>query len=334
MRASPGRSTRTSVTGWMRPADGVDREDPYIGNYGDNSLLYFHQYQNAAPGSSAGEKARPAPNINAPGHVIRRAVRRLAQGRAQPAAAGVWIVAPEATLSTELAGQPWRLVRVSGARRPHLEPRGLEQDRAVRDLRRERRLLRPCGSSDAAADRRTGEVDRGDASNEIFRGNADNPAGPYGLGVRVPMVVMSPWSKGGWVYSEVFDHTSMIRFLERRFAQRHPELIESNITQWRRTVCGDLTAAFDFKTPNTATVELPDVSSFLPKDHQRYPDYVPAPPAEQSLPQTRAGATPGACSALQPGRRGPCLQRRRTAAQVPEPWEARRVLPGSFRAER
>ena len=41
--------------------------------------------------------------------------------------------------------------------------------------------------------------------------------GPYGLGVRVPMVVISPWSKGGFVNSQVFDHTSLIRFIEARF---------------------------------------------------------------------------------------------------------------------
>eukprot|EP01035_Chromulina_nebulosa_P032939 gene32938-44062_t len=40
---------------------------------------------------------------------------------------------------------------------------------------------------------------------------------PYGLGPRVPMYVVSPWSRGGWVSSEVFDHTSVIRFMETRF---------------------------------------------------------------------------------------------------------------------
>jgi len=72
------------------------------------------------------------------------------------------------------------------------------------------------------------------------------------------MIVVSPWSKGGWVCSEVFDHTSLIRFLEQRFAPRHPGLIETNITAWRRAVCGDLTSAFDFATPNAARVALPD----------------------------------------------------------------------------
>jgi phospholipase C len=55
----------------------------------------------------------------------------------------------------------------------------------------------------------------------------------YGLGPRVPMVVVSPWSRGGWVDSEVFDHTSVLRFLERRFGVAEPQ-----ISPWRRAVCG------------------------------------------------------------------------------------------------
>jgi phospholipase C len=79
---------------------------------------------------------------------------------------------------------------------------------------------------------------------------------PFGLGPRVPMLVVSPWSKGGWVNSEVFDHTSIIRFLEKRFG-----VMEPNITPWRRAVCGDLTTAFDFAKPNGAPFpSLPDVS--------------------------------------------------------------------------
>lgn len=68
---------------------------------------------------------------------------------------------------------------------------------------------------------------------------------PYGLGPRVPMYVISPWSRGGFVNSQVFDHTSVIRFLEARFGVAEP-----NISPWRRAVCGDLTSCFDFKTPN------------------------------------------------------------------------------------
>lgn len=77
---------------------------------------------------------------------------------------------------------------------------------------------------------------------------------PYGLGPRVPLYVVSPWSRGGWVNSQVFDHTSVIRFLERRFGIR-----EDNISPWRRAVCGDLTSAFDFSAPDRSPFgSLPD----------------------------------------------------------------------------
>lgn len=67
----------------------------------------------------------------------------------------------------------------------------------------------------------------------------------YGPGPRVPLYVISPWSRGGWVNSQIFDHTSILMFLEQRFGVK-----ETNISPYRRTVCGDLTSAFNFKTPN------------------------------------------------------------------------------------
>jgi phospholipase C len=70
---------------------------------------------------------------------------------------------------------------------------------------------------------------------EISKGEA------FGLGARLPFIVASPWSRGGFVCSEVFDHTSIIRFLEQRFG-----VLEPNISAWRRAICGDLTSMFDF----------------------------------------------------------------------------------------
>lgn len=81
---------------------------------------------------------------------------------------------------------------------------------------------------------------------------------PYGLGPRVGMIVVSPWSKGGFVCSQVFDHTSIIRFIERRFGVSEP-----NITEWRRAVSGDLTSAFDFAAPREAWPELPDTRGYI-----------------------------------------------------------------------
>ncbi len=66
-----------------------------------------------------------------------------------------------------------------------------------------------------------------------------------GLGYRVPMIIASPWTRGGLVCSELFDHTSSLQFLENFLAKKfNKQVKEENITQWRRTVCGDLTAAF------------------------------------------------------------------------------------------
>src|SRR6201996_8146523 len=66
-----------------------------------------------------------------------------------------------------------------------------------------------------------------------------------GLGYRVPLVIASPWSKGGWVNSEVFDHTSTLQFLEKFLSHKTgKKIVEENISDWRRTVCGYLTSVF------------------------------------------------------------------------------------------
>ena len=83
-----------------------------------------------------------------------------------------------------------------------------------------------------------------------------------GLGYRVPLVVASPWSRGGAVCSQVFDHTSVLQFLEKFVSHKTgKEVIESNISAWRRTVCGDLTSVF--KPYQGEKIPLP---SFLEHD--------------------------------------------------------------------
>ncbi|KCZ85971.1 phosphocholine-specific phospholipase c [Hyphomonas adhaerens MHS-3] len=77
---------------------------------------------------------------------------------------------------------------------------------------------------------------------------------PWGLGARVPLYVVSPWSRGGWVNSQVADHTSVGMFLEQRFGLTVPA-----ISPWHRAVCSDLTSCFDFKTPNEPV--FPDLPS-------------------------------------------------------------------------
>jgi phospholipase C len=83
---------------------------------------------------------------------------------------------------------------------------------------------------------------------------AQGIAGPIGLGFRVPMLVVSPFSRGGYVCSDVFDHTSTLRFLETRFGAEVP-----NLSAWRRSLTGDLTSAFSFGRMNRAVPRLPAV---------------------------------------------------------------------------
>ena len=86
---------------------------------------------------------------------------------------------------------------------------------------------------------------------------AGGVAGPIGLGVRVPMIVVSPFSVGGWVNSDTFDHTSQLRFLETRFGTTVP-----NLSAWRRAHTGDLTAALPtVSAPITKKPKLPKVSN-------------------------------------------------------------------------
>lgn len=87
-------------------------------------------------------------------------------------------------------------------------------------------------------------------------------ASAIGLGYRVPLVVASPWSRGGYVCSEVFDHTSTLQFLERFLSHKTGKPIrETNISDWRRTVCGDLTSVF--RPYEGEPIKLP---TFVPKN--------------------------------------------------------------------
>jgi phospholipase C len=85
--------------------------------------------------------------------------------------------------------------------------------------------------------------------------DASGIAGPIGLGFRVPMLVVSPFSRGGLVCSQVFDHTSLLRFLETRFGAEVP-----NLSAWRRSQTGDLTQAFNFAKVDSTVPSLPQPS--------------------------------------------------------------------------
>src|SRR5215475_3672346 len=266
-------------------------EDAFIGNYGDNALLYFLQYQNAPDGSPLALKARTGTNILKSGTLF-DTFRADVLNKQLPQVS--WIVAPEAY--TEHGNWPSNF----GA---YYVSQMLDALTANPDVWSKTVFFYMFDENDGFFDHlvpptpprsRVEGISTVGTTNELFEGvpNSDYPpdrfvAGPYGLGVRVPMIVISPWSKGGWVNSQVFDHTSLIRFVERRFG-----VMEPNITVWRRAITGDLTSAFDFASPNAAVVALPDTSSFQPSNLNLHPDYVPKPPANQALPQQEPGTRP------------------------------------------
>jgi phospholipase C len=261
--------------------------DPYIGNYGDNSLLYFHQYQNALPGTPLADFGKTGTNVSAAGSLIDAFRADVHAGKLPQVS---WIAAPEAY--SEHPNWPanygaWFISQFLDAltENPEVWSKTVvflnyDENGGFFDHVVPPTPPQSVGKSTV------------DTVNEIFPGNASNPAGPYGLGVRVPMLVISPWSKGGYVDSQVFDHTSLIRFIEARFGADTPGLIESNITPWRRAVAGDLTSAFNFNRPDATVATLPDTLDDRAQDHLRHADYNPVPPAVQAMPVQEPGIRP------------------------------------------
>ena len=82
------------------------------------------------------------------------------------------------------------------------------------------------------------------------------PPNPIGLGFRVPLLLISPWTRGPFTFSEVSDHTSIIKLIEERFGVRCP-----NISPWRRSVASDLLSAFDFEHPDFSWPSFPSTKN-------------------------------------------------------------------------
>lgn len=106
---------------------------------------------------------------------------------------------------------------------------------------------------------------------------------PVGLGFRVPLILISPWTRGGWVTSEVSDHSSVIQFIEKWTSALGKPAISPNISEWRRKVCGDLTTAFDFAKPVYGMPDLPETGPLIPETR-----YTPL-PGDNTMPTQEEG---------------------------------------------
>ena len=118
---------------------------------------------------------------------------------------------------------------------------------------------------------------------------------PVGLGFRVPLLLISPWTRGGWVTSEVCDHTSVLQFLEQWTSAIGRPARCPHIGDWRRSVCGDLVAAFDFEHPVDGLPELPFVAAPAGDAHEYHPV-----PAADLMPAQERGAKPARPLPYQP----------------------------------
>jgi phospholipase C len=271
---------------------GDDSTDAYVGNYGDNSLLYFDQYRNAPTSSPLYQRAVTGTNAAVSGTIFDQ-FRADCAGNKLPQVS--WVCAPEAYSEHPNWPANYGAYYVSQildalTANPELWSKTVlfvlyDENDGFFD-----HMVPPTPPQSAAQGLSTVPI-----TNEIYPGGTDttsgvSPPGPYGLGARVPMFVISPWSKGGWVSSEVFDHTSLIRFVQARFGTESAPLTNPNITAWREAVCGDLTSAFNFATPNDATVTLPSTANYIPPNNEQDPvSYIPLPPVVQTMPVQESG---------------------------------------------
>ncbi|MCL8013621.1 phosphocholine-specific phospholipase C [Streptomyces sp. AS02] len=259
-------------------------QDAYRGNYGDNSLLYFNKYRNAKAGEPWYDKARTGTDVKNGDGYFDRLKADVKAGKLPKIS---WIAAPEAF--SEHSNWPsnygaWYIAQVLDALTSNPEVWSktalfitFDENDGFFD-----HVVPPLPPKDASRGKSTVDV-----SLDLYKGDSNRPSGPYGLGPRVPMLVVSPWSKGGYVCSETLDHTSILRFMERRFGVR-----ETNISPWRRAICGDLTSAFDFSRKDSRPAPLPETDEYEPQDRERHPDYKPTPPADPDMPKQERGLRP------------------------------------------
>jgi phospholipase C len=125
-------------------------------------------------------------------------------------------------------------------------------------------------------------------------------AGPLGLGVRVPALMISPFSRGGGVVSDVFDHTSQLKLVAERFGVEVP-----NVSAWRMATVGDLTSAvmsgtYNSGFPAIAAPALPPQTlsgscSLINQDTESG-GAAPSVPTNQTMPNQQGGTEPAEAS--------------------------------------
>ncbi|MFV0126391.1 phosphocholine-specific phospholipase C [Streptomyces sp. HMX112] len=254
-------------------------------NYGDNALEYFAGFR-SGPLYDAGVKSvPPLPNGGSTADRIIEQIRKDVRGGTLPQVS--WVVTDEAH-SEHSDETPSRgavfVKRLLGALSADVE------------VLRSTALFVTYDENDGFFDHVPPpfpQQDSPDATNEWATYN--NVSGPVGLGIRVPMIVVSPWTTGGRVCSQTFDHTSMLQFLEKWTAALGKPAVCGNITAWRRKVCGDLTSVFDF-SKDASHYTLPTLGAAAPAGETPGTTGTnPTPPNTNTQPPQESG-TKAACA--------------------------------------
>lgn len=236
----PERLEQAGIS-WQVYQQGLDWKDPYNGNYGLNVLQNFRQFIDAPQDSPLRER----------GYSIRTLSQFAADARAGKLPQVSWLMPPAAFSEHPKYMPAYGATYISGVLDALTADPGLWGRTVLLVMYDENdgyfdHMVPPQPPTPVLPGASTvstaGEVH--DVVNLGHRPTYSRDMLPYGLGPRVPMFAVSPWSKGGFVNSQVFDHTSVIRFIEARFGVAEP-----NISPWRRAICGDLTTAFDFTEP-------------------------------------------------------------------------------------
>ncbi|MDH6135155.1 phospholipase C [Kitasatospora sp. MAA4] len=216
-------------------------------NFGDNALAYFSQFENAPAGSAlATQGMGSVPSTGNTPNDIAAAIKADVLGGTLPQVS--WVVADQGSSEHPYATPE------DGAHFVHMVIDALNADPNVYNSSI---LFLNYDENDGFFDHVPPPVAPAGTAGETYNGT------PIGLGFRVPMIAVSPWSRGGWVNSETFDHTSVLRFLETWTAAIGKPATCPNISAWRRKVCGDLTSVFDFANPVYNLPALPDTSATI-----------------------------------------------------------------------
>ncbi|NUP48833.1 MAG: phospholipase C, phosphocholine-specific [Catenulispora sp.] len=252
-------------------------------NYGDNALAYFKQFSGAAGSSplyQRGMSSVPAASGSTPDDIA-AAIKADVLGGTLPQVS--WVVANQAF--SEHPDAPPN----DGAHFVNLIIQALAADANTFDSTV---LFLNYDENDGFFDHVPPPVAPSGTAGESTQG------APIGLGFRVPMVVVSPWTRGGWVDSRVYDHTSVIRFLETWTAALGTPATCPNISAWRRQVCGDLTGAFDFANPVPGLPTLPATGAVIGQSFCN--TQVNPAPASNAMPTQESGTKPARALPYQP----------------------------------